>query len=117
MKNVSVGMACTGSGRLHLGHPCLDVLVRQDLGEVRGRLTRLTGEVAGDDRLARLGDLGVAAGVIGVHVRVDDPADRLVAGELADLGDQLVGQSASVIVSTTSTPSSPIWTAALTPPP
>ena len=79
-----------GQRRLRLDQAGLDVLVRQDLGEVGGRLTRLTGKVPGDDRLARLGHLGVAAGVIGVHVRVDDPAYRLVAGELADLRDQLV---------------------------
>ena len=38
------------------------------------------------------GHLRVAAGVIGVRVRVDDPADRLVARDLLDLGEQLVGK-------------------------
>jgi hypothetical protein len=38
------------------------------------------------------GDLLVAARVIGMHVRVDDVANRLVAGDLPDLGEELVGE-------------------------
>ena len=90
VKNVSVGSAYVRQRRLHLDQARLDVLVRQDLGEVRRCLTGLTREVARNDRLARLGHLGVAPGVIGIHVRVDDPANGLIAGKLFDLGNQLV---------------------------
>ena len=64
-----------GQRRLLLGQPVAGVLVRDDLREVGRRLPRLAGEVAGDDRAAGRGHLGVAAGVIGVRMRVDDPAD------------------------------------------
>ena len=60
--------------------------------ELAAACADLRREVAADDRLAGLGHLGVAAGVIGVHVGVDDPADRLVARDLLDFGNQLVGQ-------------------------
>ena len=42
--------------------------------------------------LSRVGDLDVAAGVILVPVRVQDVADRLVPGDLADRGEELVRQ-------------------------
>ena len=75
-----------------LRQPGGHVLVGEDLRVVGGGLPGLAGEVAGDDRLARFGHLDIAAGVLGVRVRVDDPADRLVARQLADLLDHLVGE-------------------------
>ena len=78
--------------RLHRRQPVAGVLVGDDLGEVGRGLPRLAGEVAGDDRPAGRGHLGVAARVIGVGMRVDDPPDRLVARQPLDLGNHRLGQ-------------------------
>ena len=72
-------------------HPFHHVLVRPDERGI-GRRPGLARDVAAGHRLPCRGHLDVPAGVIAVHVRVDDVADRFVAGDLANLGDELVGQ-------------------------
>ena len=97
-KNVSVGHAPNGACRLAAGrraHRSQHVLVGDDErlrhDAFDGALADLSGEVAGDQLRARGGDAEVAAGELRMRVRVDDVADRTVAGERAYCGEELIG--------------------------
>ena len=66
-------------------------LAGRAVGGGRGMLEAPAQLVAREDGRAQPGEVRVAADVVGVHVRVDQEADRLV-GDAADRGDQLVGE-------------------------
>ena len=93
-KKVSVGQAPNGVGAASAGrraHRLEHVFVGDDERALRARFAELAGEISGDQLRARLGNLQVAAGVIGVRMRVHDEANRLVAGDLLDRREQPVG--------------------------
>ena len=78
--------ACLAGGS---AHAVQNIFMRDDLG-ARGGVGQVAGHIRAGDGHARAPHGVVAAGVIGMHVGIDDVLDGLV-GKLANRGDQLVG--------------------------
>ncbi len=78
-------------GACRRAHRLEHVLVSDDERAPRAFLAELLREVSRDQLRAGLGDLQVAARVIRVGVRVDDQPNRLVAGDLPDGVEHVVG--------------------------
>jgi hypothetical protein len=81
---------CNGIRALRRAHAVEDVLVGNDLGTFGG-IANICGDVAAGDGTAGFAEGLVAVGVVAVHVRVDDVADRTFRNG-ADRGDDFVGK-------------------------
>ena len=78
-------------GARRRAHRLEHVFVSDDEGALRARFAELAREISGDQLGAGAGNLQVAAGVIGVRMRVHDEANRPVAGHLLDRREEPVG--------------------------